>query len=545
MRVGKKRKDLRNVKKELAENEAIIRSTIQELFVLLHLNGALTDSSENILIAQMSEFARTLILAQEKINEVLTNADLLISDSNSLNEVVAETIDQTKKIAGSIETTGASMEMMQGSFQEMVELFSAVKDAAARVVKGVASIETIASQTNLLALNAAIEAAQAGANGKGFAVVAEEVKKLADASSKITKETKELLNSLNNQMEQAESAMSAYHDKHDRVSENVKEEDEGIRVTLKNLLDAGASLQNVTTLVETQSVSTKEVISHIAFAVKNVDSVIAQSKNVNVTSVDINEQAGLLKSTVGKQFEKLIELEKVTEPSTLIVRKKVLKIAHDDAFPPWVSVNKGVSNGISIDIFSQIASRLHYKPQLIGATWASVFPLLTENTIDLILNAGWPNPYFDTFPVIASEPYARFETVVFKLIGAGAESLFSGKNDLKNKKVGVQRAGLGAGLLKDLGADVVEYDSDVFSFLDHFWGKTDYVVAERMVGSRLNQAYFRGAFQLLGEPIERMAVVCLAHKKSKKLISAINEEIKSMQARDSIKGIIEAYQKKS
>jgi ABC-type amino acid transport substrate-binding protein len=111
-------------------------------------------------------------------------------------------------------------------------------------------------------------------------------------------------------------------------------------------------------------------------------------------------------------------------------------------------------------------------------------------------------------------------------------------------KVGVQRAGLGAGLLKNLGADVVEYDSDVFSFLDHFWGKTDYVVAERMVGSRLNQAYFRGAFQSLGEPIERMEVVCLAHKNSKKLISSINEEIKNMQASNFIKGIFELYQKK-
>ncbi|MDZ4133855.1 MAG: methyl-accepting chemotaxis protein, partial [Dethiobacteria bacterium] len=193
MKVGKKRKDLHEVKAQLTENEAIIRSTIQELFILLHLSGALTDSNDNILIAQMSEFAQTLSIAQEKITEVLTNADLLINDSNNLNEVVAETIDQTKKIADSIETTGASMDLMQGSFQEMVELFSKVKDAAAQVVKGVASIETIASQTNLLALNAAIEAAQAGVNGKGFAVVAEEVKKLADASSKITKETKELL----------------------------------------------------------------------------------------------------------------------------------------------------------------------------------------------------------------------------------------------------------------------------------------------------------------------------------------------------------------
>lgn len=188
-------------------------------------------------------------------NEQLQNAET-VTHAMYLNS--SETLQIAQDGSKRIDNLAENMEIITQKIVSIVEAINTLVDKNRLIENNLATIKAIADQTSLLSLNANIEAARAGEAGRGFAVVAEEVRKLADESTRFAEEIDQIIKDTTFKTQQ--------------IHNSILEEEQLIENSLQDTKEAKQLLNKInsnTEKVKQESDKVKQVSEHLVTTFQN------------------------------------------------------------------------------------------------------------------------------------------------------------------------------------------------------------------------------------------------------------------------------------
>ncbi|WP_027340507.1 bacteriohemerythrin [Halonatronum saccharophilum] len=235
--------------------------------------------------------------AIETTNDLISNISASIQEISASSEEVTSfaqestSLTQTGKV--NMEGTVDRMEAISKQVNNTVFLVEKLNNNAEEIGSMIELITNVADQTNLLALNAAIEAARAGEQGHGFTVVAEEIRELAEETTKATINVKDLINNTRNNSKKVIEAIK-------EVEVKTKEGQEITQETNQVFIEIEKATEETATQIEQIAYTAQDLAQSSEGLLEAAQDIGSMSKEINDSSKGLDQRVNSLKKHLGK-----------------------------------------------------------------------------------------------------------------------------------------------------------------------------------------------------------------------------------------------------
>lgn len=238
--------------------------------------------------------------AASAVEQLVSSISSIAQSAEHVQHQSQESLARANEGSRNLEVLLAEMSVVERAVKEMAESVNNFVRNTENITLMTREVKDIAEQTNLLALNAAIEAARAGEQGRGFAVVADEVRKLAEKSSRSASEIDAITASLSAQSVAVRRSIEAGLDHLASSQSAVTSVSSVLQATNGSVAEVDRGLDEIASATEQQRRFSGEVehsIEAIAGMARENTGTVEQTTNA---AHDLKRLADGLSSLVGR-----------------------------------------------------------------------------------------------------------------------------------------------------------------------------------------------------------------------------------------------------
>lgn len=245
-------KKLHDLIETLSQNSVQLASAASEL------------TSNSIQIATGSEAVADQVLTVASASEEMAATSTEIAaNCNTAAQGSKNASDAALHGSSVVQETVAGMSRVSSKVKASAKTIASLGARSDQIGAIIGTIEDIADQTNLLALNAAIEAARAGEQGRGFAVVADEVRALAERTTKATKEIGDMIKAIQQETKEAVVSMEEGVKEAEMGTHEAAKSGDALQEIIEQINSVTMQVNQIATAAEQQTATTCEMSNNI------------------------------------------------------------------------------------------------------------------------------------------------------------------------------------------------------------------------------------------------------------------------------------------